>query len=134
MANISKDQRIINQNPGLTPHELLLKGISAAKYEELIKQEESKITAPVQKTPEEKIAPIAQPEPAKSIPQVQPIQQKSTPIVKAIPKTNAPAPMFSNANEMVYVIDKTGKTRPIYMSRAIAMKWVRKYPKEFEIK
>lgn len=116
MANLTKDQRIIKDNPNATPHELLLLGLSQSKYEELTATEQKEAVAPIQQTREERI------------------QTKVKPVVRAIPKIDAAAPVFAPQSDMVWLIDKTGKTRPMRITRKQGERQVRKYPKEFEIK
>lgn len=124
MANLTKDQRILKDNPKATPHELLLKGLSQAKYEELVQKAENDVKAPIQKEPV-KTEPIVQ--------QVQ-VMNKQAPVIRAIPKTDSAAPIFTSSHDMAWLIDKTGRCRPFWCTYTYAMKQVKKYPKQFEIR
>lgn len=122
MANLTKDQRILRDNPNKTPHELLLLGLSAKAYEELVAKQEKDLKAPVH----------PEPQPA---PQVQRPVVKTVPKINAIAKTNVPAPMFNSKNDMAWLVPKAGKAgKALYMTKAQALRQQRKYPQDYDVK
>lgn len=99
MANLTRDQRIIKENPGLTAYELLEKGLSQAGYEAMLQ---------------------SAPEPAKPEPIRPPIQPT---VRKAEPKLSS-APRQQGDKHMAYLVNKkTGKrTRMTRASAEFMMK------------
>lgn len=98
MANISKDDKIIRDNPGLSPEELLKKGLSEKKYEDLLK------------------APKEVPSVKKIVPEIQPAR----PMPKLTVITHVPV------TDQVLLRTPDGKTTP--MALKAAQKLVRKNP------
>lgn len=110
MANLTKDQRIIKDNPDDTPEQLLEKGLSPKGYAELKTKETKEV---------ERQAPP---------PKVQAVVTQNT--SRAMPRTVAPK---SNVTAgMAYLVNKiTGKRT--YMSEAQVLRQIKKYPAEYEI-
>lgn len=118
MANLTRDQRLIRDNPNKTAHELLLLGLSTKAYEEMVAKEEKDLKAPM-----------------KPEPQVQRPIVKTVPKINAIAKTNVPAPMFNSKNDMAWLVPKAGKAgKPLYMTKAQALRQQRKYPQDYDVK
>lgn len=99
------DQKTIDANPGLTPVQLLEKGLSQKGYNELVeKQETTKPKEPIQ--------------PSTTTPTV-----KHTTIQPAQPQFRQHTPQ---SNTAILVEKSTGKRTP--MSRKAAEDFARKYP------
>lgn len=124
MANLTKDQRIIRDNPGKSPYELKELGISDKAFEELL------TNAPAEPAPaiEESLLP---PPPAMnwgSIPEEG--QQKAkakvtqTPVT-AQPRLSVARPMNLPVGQAI-LVSPTGKQTN--MTRAAAERWVRDHP------
>lgn len=98
MANLTRDQRLVKENPTLSAYELLQKGLSQDAYNKLVQENYQ---------PQGKIKPE--------------VQQPVKPVVtRAQPKVNTPAQVVRGKSNMAYLHNKkTGKkTR---MTRASAM-------------
>lgn len=104
------DKKVIEQNPGLSPYDLLEKGLSEKGYEELVSQqgaEKQKIAPTVEKT---------EPEPQKVAPKVEQLRE-----VRATPTLS---PVQSDSGELAWLVSPDGKkTR---MSRSAAERFIRK--------
>lgn len=107
MANLTRDQRIIKENPGLTAYELLEKGLSQAGYEKLVSENYT-----VQQTPDmaqsSDLPKTEKPEPIR--PTVQPTIRKAEPKLSSAPRQQAD-------KHMGYLINKkTGKRTRMTMA------------------
>lgn len=99
MANLTRDQRIIRDNPTKTPYQLLQLGLSQAGYQELM----SKVPEAAQVT--ERITP---PQPQRAQPKVTKVAQQ------------AQRPAATNNTAMAYLVNKKTKKRTL-MTRASAL-------------
>lgn len=116
MANLTKDQRILRDNPGKSPYELLMLGLSQAKYEELLAAEDKRHNAPTQKVPQK----------------AEPVVKTSIPI-RAIPQTTAPAPIIKGHHDMAVLWDKKAG-RGLRMTKAQVLRQIKKYPNQYEMR
>lgn len=107
MANLTKDQRIIKDNPEASPYELKALGLSDKAFEEMMGGSKEQ-----------------QEQPAKVAPQIQ-VNTKAQPKVSSY---TAPS-----SKGMAYLINKKrgGQTK---MTLASAQRQARKYPNEYDVK
>lgn len=128
MANLTKDARIIKDNPDLTPYELLTeKGLSQNGYDHLVAHNESLKAAPAKQVIE------------RPVPQIQTPQQLVEPTIKTISDTNENRRAIPAISEVVYnsgdmatlINNKTGKQTS--MSKSAAVRFAKKYPKEYKV-
>lgn len=130
MARPTKDEQIIKQNPGASPYELLQKGLSEQRYQELIAEEEK-----MQQAQPQEIKPqLSRKLEEHAMEQPKPIVQKAQPMVtKAVPSLKKSAPIMQAGKNMAWLVNKqTG--RSTHMSAAIAIKQQQKYPDKYEVK
>lgn len=120
MARLTKDAQIIKDNPGLTPYQLLSKGLSEAKYNELLKEESKAPEKPKNVKEAEKATPTVKPS-EKLIPEVKPSN-------RALPKLSAHRGIVT---EQARVMGPDGKVTS--MLRSKAEKLARKNPKQFKL-
>lgn len=111
MAALTKDARIIKENPGKTIHEYRLLGVSEKKLEELQSIEDAKEKLPIPK--------------AKEVQKAEPVVVKNEKFrAQPAAKMYVPAPN----NDMVTVVEvSTQKRTP--MSRKFGERLVKKNPK-----
>ena len=122
MSQVEKDQKLIDDNPGLEPYEYLAMGLSETGYQRLLQDHEGK---PKQKGRKPKGEAKAQTEDVKETkaPTPEIVTQKAAPVVteinKATPKVQ-PYKSAPAAHGMATVRHKTGKV--FKMSRAEAQR------------
>ena len=118
MAYVSKDDKIIEANPGKTPHEYRLLGVSEKKVKELEKKEVDVITKPQQKVmPEVETKQKVKPEIQKST------VHRATGFIKQ--------PSQPRADTVLVIEKSTG--HPTSMSRHHAERFVNKNKKTHHI-
>lgn len=118
MANLTRDQRLVKENPTLSAYELLQKGLSQDAYNKLVQENyqpqgkiKPEVQQPVIKTSEELIREYR--ENSKASQPVKPV------VTRATPKINKPAQVVRGKSNMAYLHNKkTGKKT--YMTRASA--------------
>lgn len=127
MANLTRDQRLIKENPNKTPYELLMLGLSEAKYQELLAHEDAVRAAPAQKVPQQTdTAP-------QTTGKAEPVIKAKTPLQRAIPMTNVAAPIITNSHDMAILRNKkTGKE--LRLTKGEALRQAKKYPQEYEVR
>lgn len=112
MANLTKDQRLIRDNPDATPEQLLEMGLSQKGYADLkAKQAEN--------TKQEEV---------KVVQKVQPVVTQNT--ARAMPRTTPPK--VSATAGMAWLVNKKNGKR-LYMAEAQVLRQIKKYPAEYEI-
>lgn len=147
MANLTKDQRIIRDNPGLNAYELLQKGLSEKAYQELLQKEDkaaSKVV--IEETVDEVLARAEAaklslaPETFQDIVETPPppppvVSQRAKATVQeshiAVPKL-AKAPVVQPPTGMAWLINKaTGKRT--YMTLYSAERRLKSHPSTYTI-
>jgi hypothetical protein len=126
MANLTKDARLIRDNPGMSAADLLNLGLSQGAYEELLKQQENPYGTT--ETPKKPVIPnpVTKIQDNETFPDLRKVpptvtKEASTQPQRAVPKINTGAPMDSNSEMAVLIDNTTGKRTP--MQRSFAIKW-----------
>ena len=110
MARISKDDKLIQDNPNLSAYELLQKGLSEKKYEELVSKENE--------------PPKQQPKTAPQVTQSDKLIPEINTSARAMPKLSTYTPQ--GRGDQVIVRTPDGKAVPMHPT--YANKLVRKNP------
>lgn len=137
MANLTKDQRLIKENPGKSPYELKEMGLSDKGFTDLLAEQgaEGK-KQEATKPPEDQNKP--------TVTQLQDIENKLTDAIvapvpakltiipsRATPHTQAAKPMHVAEGQGILIEKKSGKRTQ--MSKAAAERWARKHPGKFDV-
>lgn len=135
MTQLEKDNKIIADNPGKEPYELVHLGLSDEAYQRLTKEQdkkqksakaEKKATAkkadPAPEVQEETPEPQEQ---KKAVPTIV-VQQEGRTVVAAAPKTDIPATFHRTDGVALVRDERTGKTSKI--NRAYAQRMAQKRP------
>lgn len=135
MTQLEKDNKIIADNPGKEPYELVHLGLSDEAYQRLTKEQdkkqkpakaEKKATAkkadPAPEVQEETPEPQEQ---KKAVPTIV-VQQEGREVIAAAPKTDIPATFHRTDGVALVRDDRTGQTSKL--NRAVAQRMAQKRP------
>lgn len=135
MTQLEKDNKIIADNPGKEPYELVHLGLSDEAYQRLTKEQDKKqkpakagkkATAkkadPAPEVQEETPEPQEQ---KKAVPTIV-VQQEGRTVVAAAPKTDVPATFHRTDGIALVRDDRTGQTSKL--NRAVAQRMAQKRP------
>lgn len=128
MGNLTKDERLIRDNPELTAYDLLNKGLSQAGYEKLLATQEANVTNEIKQAKKQPVTPIMVDDTFHDLRQnslkVAPTVTKDTTPTRAMPKTQEYAPVDINGDMAILVDTVKGTRTP--MMRSFAVKWATK--------
>lgn len=124
MANLTKDQRIIKDNPKASPYELLKLGLSEKRYNQLLAEENQSKPEPKNVKEAEKQAEVKQSDSASVVDVVHKLIPEVRPSARALPKLQPH--VATRQGDQAKVKGPNGKITPL--SRKAAEKFVRKNP------
>lgn len=138
MTQLENDNKIIADNPGKEPYELVHLGLSDEAYQRLTKEQdkkqkpakaEKKATAkkadPAPEVPEETVQETVQEQQQKAIPTIV-VQQEGRTVIAAAPKTDIPATFHRTDGVALVRDERTGQTSKL--NRAVAQRMAQKRP------
>lgn len=138
MTQLEKDNKIIADNPGKEPYELVHLGLSDEAYQRLTKEQdkkqkpakaEKKTTGkksnPAPDVPAETVQETVQEQQQKALPTIV-VQQEGRAVVTANPKTDVPATFHRTDGVAIVRDERTGQTSKL--NRAMAQRMAQKRP------